>query len=99
MGAHFGLTPRRYQSGEHDNPGRISKAGDGDVRTVLYAAANALMSRTQRWSSLKAWGMRLQRTRGRRRALVAVARKPAVIMHRMWIDGSNFQWGKSAATV
>lgn len=97
VGAHFGLTPRRYQSGEHDNPGRISKAGDADVRALLYAAANALMSRTQRWSSLKAWGMRLQRTRGRRRALVAVARKLAVIMHRMWIDGSKFQWGKEAA--
>ena len=99
MGAHFGLTPRRYQSGEHDNPGRISKAGDADVRTALYAAANALMSRSQRWSSLKAWGMRLQKTRGRRRALVAVARKLAVIMHRMWIDGTTFQWGKEAATV
>jgi len=99
VGAHFGLTPRRFQSGEHDNPGRISKAGDGDVRAALYAAANALMTRTQRWSSLKAWGMRLQRTKGRRRALVAVARKLAVIMHRMWMDGTNFQWGKEAAAI
>ena len=98
VGAHFGLTPRRYQSGEHDNPSRISKAGDADVRAVLYTAANALMTRTTRWSALKAWGMRLQRTKGRRRALVAVARKLAVIMHRMWIDGSRFQWGKEAAT-
>ncbi len=99
VGAHFGLTPRRYQSGEHDNPGRISKAGDADVRAILYTAANALMSRTQRWSALKAWGMRLQRTKGRRRALVAVARKLAVIMHRMWMDGSKFQWGQEAAAV
>jgi transposase len=94
VGAHFGLTPRRYQSGEHDNPGRISKAGDAEVRTVLYAAANALLSRSQRWSALKAWGMRLQKTRGRQKALVALARKLAVIMHRMWMDGSDFQWGK-----
>ncbi len=97
VGAHFGLTPRRYQSGEHDNPGRISKAGDADVRAALYNAANALMGRTQRWSSLKAWGVRLQRSKGRKRALVAVARKLAVIMHRMWMDGSRFQWGKEAA--
>ncbi len=99
VGAHFGLTPRRHQSGEHDNPGRISKAGDGDVRAALYAAANALMGRTQRWSALKAWGLRLQRTKGRRRALVAIARKLAVIMHRMWIDGTTFQWGKEADAV
>ena len=99
VGAHFGLTPRRHQSGEHDNPGRISKAGDGDVRAALYAAANALMGRTQRWSALKAWGLRLQRTKGRRRMLVAIARKLAVIMHRMWIDGTTFRWGKEAATV
>jgi transposase len=99
VGAHFGLTPRRHQSGEHDNPGRISKAGDGAVRAALYAAANALMGRTQRWSALKAWGLRLQRTKGRRRALVAIARKLAVIMHRMWIDGTTFQWGKEADAV
>ena len=99
VGAHFGLTPRRHQSGEHDNPGRISKAGDADVRAALYAAANALMGRTQRWSALKAWGLRLQRTKGRRRMLVAIARKLAVIMHRMWIDGSTFRWGKEAEAV
>ncbi|MFX4296619.1 MULTISPECIES: transposase [Roseobacteraceae] len=71
--AHFGLTPRRYQSGEHDNPGRISKAGDRDVRATLYAAANALLMRTMAGSQIKSWGMRLMRTKGRRRA---VARWP-----------------------
>jgi transposase len=96
VGAHFGLTPRRYQSGERDNPGRISKAGDAEVRSALYAAANALLSRSQRWSALKVWGLRLQKTRGRQKALVALARKLAVIMHRMWLDGSDFQWGKEA---
>ena len=91
VGAHFGLTPRRFQSGEHDNPGRISKAGDRDVRATLYAAANALLMRTMAGSQIKSWGMRLMRTKGRRRAVVAVARKLAVLLHRMWIDGSEFR--------
>jgi len=91
VAAHFGLTPRRYQSGEHDNPGRISKAGDKDVRATLYAAANALLMRTMASSQIKSWGMRLMRTKGRRRAVVAVARKLAVLLHRMWIDGTEFR--------
>lgn len=91
VAAHFGLTPRRYQSGEHDNPGRISKAGDQNVRATLYAAANALLMRTMAGSQIKAWGMRLTRTKGRRRAVVAVARKLAVLLHRMWIDGTEFR--------
>lgn len=91
VAAHFGLTPRRYQSGEHDNPGRISKAGDRDVRATLYAAANALLMRTMAGSQIKSWGMRLMRTKGRRRAVVAVARKLAVLLHRMWEDGTEFR--------
>jgi len=91
VAAHFGLTPRRYQSGEHDNPGRISKAGDRVVRATLYAAANALLMRTMAGSQLKSWGMRLMRTKGRRRAVVAVARKLAVLLHRMWADGTEFR--------
>lgn len=91
VGAHFGLTPRRYQSGEHDNPGRISKAGDRDVRATLYAAANALLMRTMAGSQIKSWGMRLMRTKGRRHAVVAVARKLAVLLHRMWTDGTEFR--------
>lgn len=91
VAAHFGLTPRRYQSGEHDNPGRISKAGDRDVRATLYAAANALLMRTMAGSQIKSWGMRLIRTKGRRRAVVAVARKLAVLLHRMWADGTEFR--------
>lgn len=91
VAAHFGLTPRRYQSGETDNPGRISKAGDRDVRSTLYAAANALLMRTMAGSRIKSWGMRLMRTKGRRRAVVAVARKLAVILHRLWIDGTQFR--------
>lgn len=93
VAAHFGLTPRRFQSGEADNLGHISKAGDPDVRSALYVAAHALVTRSGRWCSLKAWGTRLVKTRGRRRAVVAVARKLAVILHRMWINDTQFQWG------
>ena len=98
VGAHFGLTPRRYQSGEHDNPGRISKAGDRDVRATLYAAANALLMRTMAGSQIKSWGMRLVRTKGRRRAVVAVARKLAVLLHRMWVDGTEFRQDQVGGT-
>jgi transposase len=83
VAAHFGLTPRRYQSGERDNPGHISKAGDTEVRAALYAAANIIMTRSSKTSTLKAWGNRLARSKGRKRALVAVARKLAVILHTM----------------
>lgn len=94
VAAHFGLTPRRYQSGEMDYPGRISKAGDRDVRATLYAAANAMMMRSVASTEIKSWGLRLMRRKGRRRALVAVARKLAVIMHRMWADNTEFRHGK-----
>ena len=93
VAAHFGLTPRRFQSGELDNPGHISRAGDADVRSALYVAAHSLLTRNAQWSTLKAWGVRLAKTRGHRRAVIAVARKLAVILHRMWIDGSLFRWG------
>ncbi|WIY24354.1 IS110 family RNA-guided transposase [Parasedimentitalea psychrophila] len=98
VGAHFGLTPRRYQSGEHDNPGRISKAGDSDVRAALYAAGNALLMRSMAQSQIKSWGMRLMRTKGRRRAVVAVARKLAVLLHRMWVDGAEFRQEQLGST-
>lgn len=91
VAAHFGLTPRRYQSGEMDNPGRISKAGDPEVRAALYASANAMLMRAVESSDIKSWGLRLMRRKGRRRAVVAVARKLAVIMHRMWADNTTFR--------
>ena len=98
VAAHFGLTPRRFQSGEIDNPGRISKAGDPDVRSALYAAAHSLVVRSAEWSSLKVWGLRLVKTKGHRRAVTAVARKLAVILHKMWLDGSDFRYGSTEAT-
>jgi len=93
VAAHFGLTPRRFQSGESDNPGHISRAGDADVRSALYVAAHSLLTRNEQWSALKAWGTRLAKMRGHRRAVIAVARKLAVILHRMWSDGTAFRWG------
>lgn len=92
VGAHFGLTPRKWQSGEIDRMGEISKCGDAMMRTALYEAANIVLSPTTRWSWLKAWGMQVARRRGRKRAKVAVARRLGVIMHRMWMDGTEFQW-------
>ncbi len=97
VAAHFGLTPRRFQSGEKDNPGHISRAGDPEVRCVLYAAANVLITRSATWSSLKVWGIQLAKSRGHRRAAVAVARKLAVILHRMWLDDTPFRWSAQEA--
>jgi transposase len=94
VGAHFGLTPTRYQSGETDRSGHISKAGDEMVRTALYEAASVLLARVARWSALKAWAMRVAKRRGFKRARVALARKLAIVLHRMWQDGSEFHWGK-----
>ena len=98
VAAHFGLTPRRFQSGELDNPGRISKAGDPDVRCALYMAAQSLMVRSEQWCSLKVWGIQLMKTKGHRCATVAVARKLAVILHQMWINGTDFRYGSTEVT-
>ncbi len=97
VAAHFGLTPRRFQSGEVDFDGHISCSGDRNVRSTLYTAANVMLTRSSRWTPLKAWGMKLAKTRGHRRAVIAVARKLAVILHRMWIDDTQFRWGTEAA--
>ena len=93
VAAHFGLTPRRLQSGEMDIEGRISKSGDAGVRSTLYTAANAMLTRSSRWSPIKAWGMKWAKNRGHKKAVIAVARKLAVVLHRMWIDETQFRWG------
>jgi len=91
VAAYFGLTSRRWQSGTSiDVQGRISKAGDGDVRRALYEAASALMTRFKRKDKVKTWGMMLAKRSCHRKAVVAVARKLAVIMHAMWIDGTFY---------
>ena len=92
VGALFGLTPRKYQSGETDITGGVSLVGDEMARTALYEAANALLSRVTRFSALKRWGIEVARRRGMKRAKVALARKIGVILHRMWVDGTSFRW-------
>jgi transposase len=97
VGAHFGLTPKRYQSGETDITGAVSRAGDPMVRTALYEAAHILLTRAVRFSALKRWALDVAKRRGMRRAKVALARKLAVILHRMWMDGTTFRWGREGA--
>jgi transposase len=95
-GAHFGLTPKKYQSGETDVTGRISRIGDAGVRTALYEAAHVILTRPVRGSSLKSWAMRVAKRAGMRRAKVALARKLAVILHRMLADGTTFIANRAA---
>ncbi|HWO62793.1 MAG TPA: IS110 family transposase [Umezawaea sp.] len=97
VGAHFGLTPKRYQSGETDVTGGISKAGDGMVRAALYEAAHAMLTRTGRFSTLKRWALEVAKRRGMKRAKVALARKLSALLHRLWVDGSEFRFGREAA--
>jgi len=94
VGAYLGLTPRRYQSGETDWSGRISKRGDDSMRKLLYEAANILIQRVPRFSPLKAWAVRLAEKKGLKKATVATARKLAVVLTRIWRDGTVFAWTK-----
>jgi transposase len=96
VGAHLGLTPRVYQSGKIDRSGQISKCGDRMLRHLLFEAASALMTRTRKWSRLRAWGVVVAKRRGMKRATVAVARKLAVIMQRIWVTGDEFDFGGPA---
>jgi transposase len=96
-GALFGLTPKKYQSGEKDITGGITRTGDEMVRTALYEAANVLLTRITRFSKLKRWGMDVAKRRGSKRAKVALARKIAVILHRMWVDGTTYRWTEPQA--
>jgi transposase len=91
VGPALGLTPSRYQSGATDRPGAITKAGDVRARVALFEAAHVVMTRVARWFPLKAWAMRVAARRGAKRAKVALARRLAVILHRMWVDGTDFQ--------
>ena len=96
-GAHFGLTPKKYQSGETDVSGRISKVGDTGVRAALYEAAHVILARPVKGSTLKSWAMRVAARAGMRKAKVALARKLAVVLHRMLADGTTFNAEKAAA--
>jgi len=97
VGAVFGLTPSKYQSGEINRTGAISKCGDEMMRAMLYEAAHILLVRSAKWSWLKVWAMQIARRRGLKKAIVALARRLAVIMHRIWVDGTEFRWTREAA--
>ena len=97
VGAVFGLTPAKYQSGEIDRTGGISRCGDEMMRVMLYEAAHIMLVRSTKWSWLKAWAMQIARRRGLKKAVVALARRLAVIMHRIWVDGTEFRWTREQA--
>ena len=99
VGAHFGLTPKKYQSGETDITGRISKIGDGSVRTALYEAAHIILTRPIKGGALKSWAMRLAKRAGMKKAKVALARKLAVILHRMWLNATTFDFEQPSRCV
>ena len=92
VGAVLGLTPAKHQSGERDQTGGISRCGDEMMRMMLYEAAQVMLMRSVKWSWLKAWAMKIARHRGMKKAIVALARRLAVIMHRIWVDGTEFRW-------
>ena len=99
VGPHFGLTPRKYQSGELDVTGSISKVGDRMVRTALYEAASVMLTRTVRMSPLKSWALGVAKRRGTKKARVALARKLGVVLHRIWVDGTSFRWTSETTAV
>ena len=96
-GAYFGLTPKKYQSGETDRDGGVSKVGDGMVRTALFEAAHIMLTRATRFSSLKRWALGVAQRRGMKRAKVALARKLGVVLHRMWVDKTDLRWTNAVA--
>ena len=96
VGGYLGLTPKKYQSGDTDRDVGISKFGSSMTRTHLVGAATTLLYSSKRWSSLRAWGIKIAKRRGYHIARVAVARKLAIILHRMWVNQQDFQWSTSS---
>lgn len=96
VGAYLGLTPRIYQSGEHESSGQITKMGSHMTRTHLVQAANSILSSSKSWSSLKAWGVKMVKKNGYNKAKVAVARKLATIMFAMWRDNKPWYFNQEA---
>ncbi len=99
VGAYLGLTPRRFQSGAMDYTGRISRHGDGLLRSLLYEAASVLLTRVRRAHPLKEWAHRIRKRTSFKKACVALARKLAVILHRMLITGEAFRWPQTEEAV
>jgi transposase len=97
VGVSLGLTPSKYHSGEINRTGAISTCGDETMRVMLYESAQIMLVRSTKWSWLKAWAMKIARHRGMKKAIVALARRLAVIMHRIWVDGTEFRWTREVA--
>lgn len=96
VGAYLGMTPTQYSSGETQKQGRISKCGSSELRSLLTEAGLVLLTRSKKWSKVKAWGLKLMRKKGVKKASLAVGRKLAVIMHRMLVDQKEFFHGEPA---
>jgi len=92
------LTPGKYRSGTIDVTGRVTKAGDAMVRSTFYEVAHSMLRRVKTFSSLKRLAMAVARRHGLGRATVALANKLAIVLHSMWIDGTDFRFGKEEAT-
>ncbi len=97
VGAYLGMTPTQYSSGEIHKQGRISKCGSHELRSLLMEAGVVVLTRSQKWSKLKAWGLKLMRKKGLKKAAIAVGRKLAVIMHRMLVTQKEFVYGEASA--
>ena len=97
VGVHIGLTPRKYASGEIDRSGGINKCGNRKLRRLLFEASVTMLTLSKKWSRLKAWGIRLAQRNGLKAAGTAVARKLAIVMHRMWVDETNLAYGEALA--
>jgi transposase len=91
VGAYLGLTPGRFQSGAVDRALPLSKAGDSLLRTLLYEGATSLLARSAKQCALRRWGLGLAKRLGVKKARVAIARKLAVILHVIWVDGTWFE--------
>jgi transposase len=98
IGAYFGLTPRQYQSGETDVRGDISRLGNSMTRSHLVQAATVLLATGNKWSTLRGWGRKIAKRRGFNKARIAVARKLAIVLHRMWINQQDFRWSNKDTT-
>jgi transposase len=96
VGAHFGLTPRKYASGRIDRDGRITKCGDTMVRGYLFEAANSILSRLRKPCDLRDWALQVAQRTSAKHAKVALARRLAVVLHRMWLTGEAFRWPQAA---
>lgn len=97
VGAYYGMAPRQYSSGEMVRQGSVSKCGARNVRTLLAEAGVVILTRCKSWSPLKAWGLKLMRKHGLKKAAMAVGRKLAVILHRMMVTGETFRYSNQAA--